>query len=298
MWRVLEIAGDGYFLHVNNRNIFVEKDGEIALPIAFADVNSIICHGKNLRFSESFLEGCLKNEIPLTFCDEKHIPLGILLPFYQHTDSLQRIEKQITAKLPKKKQAWQLIIKAKINAQAKVLHYYGKQQAGLILKSMSDHVLSGDSSNLEAQAAKLYFTSLFGKNFIRADDDDSINILLNYGYSIIRSSVARAVVSCGLYPGFGVFHSGRINPFCLVDDLMEPLRPLADKKVFDIYKHNENVKLTPPIKKDLISLATENMRYGKSSMELSTSTRKYVMEYLSFISGDSRHITFPEIEDT
>lgn len=296
MWRVLEIAGDGYFLHVRNKNILVEKEGNPPLPISFSDLHSVVCHGNNISFSESFFEGCLRNEIPITFCDEKHLPMGMLLPFYQHTDGFQRIQKQINAKLPKKKQAWQLIIKAKIAAQSNLLFFFGRENA-VVLKAMIDHVLSGDSTNLEAQAAKMYFESLFGGDFIRSDEDSEINIMLNYGYSIIRSTVARAISSCGLHPSFGVFHSGRINHFCLVDDLMEPIRPLVDRKVFSLYQQEKNTELTPSVKKSLIGLTTESVKFGNTFMELSLATRRYVMEYLSFISGEARSITFPEIGD-
>lgn len=296
MWRVLEIAGDGYFLHVRNKNVLVEKEGRPPLPISFSDLHSVICHGQNISFSDSFFEGCLRNEIPITFCDEKHLPLGMLLPFYQHTDGLQRIQKQINAKLPKKKQAWRLIIKSKISAQAGVLSFFEKESS-IVLKAMADHVLSGDSTNLEAQAARVYFESLFGEDFVRSDDDCEINTILNYGYSIIRSTVARAVSSCGLHPSFGVFHSGRTNPFCLVDDLMEPLRPIVDRKVFDLYQCEKSIELNPYIKKNLIGLTTEPVKFGPLSMELPIAVRKYVMEYLSFISGERSDISFPKMKD-
>lgn len=230
MWRVIDISGEGYILHVKNRNIRIEKHGTPPQSVPFSDIVSIVCHGKGTMFSEAFAEECMANEIPIIFCDEKHLPQGMLLPFYQHSDTFSRINYQVNATLPKKKQAWQQIIKAKVSAQAFVLEKYGIGKANM-LKAMADNVLSGDSTNIEAQAARVYFENLFGEEFIRSDDEDCINIALNYGYTILRSLVARAVVSCGLHPSFGLFHSGRINPFCLVDDLMEPLRPLVDRKL-------------------------------------------------------------------
>ena len=93
---------------------------------------------------------------------------------------------------------------------------------------MSQRVRSGDPDNFEAQGARRYWISLFSKKFKRDKGGDGINGLLNYGYAIVRSCVARGVVSAGLHPSLGIHHHNIYNPMCLVDDLMEPFRPLAD----------------------------------------------------------------------
>ena len=55
--------------------------------------------------------------------------------------------------------------------------------------------------------------------------------MLNYGYTVLRAGVARAVTTAGLHPSVGLHHSNRNNPMCLVDDLMEPFRPIVDYTV-------------------------------------------------------------------
>lgn len=47
--------------------------------------------------------------------------------------------------------------------------------------------------NREAYAAKMYWKALFGKEFVRSKDLPGINSFLNYGYAIMRASMARAV---------------------------------------------------------------------------------------------------------
>lgn len=294
MWRLIDIAGDGYYFHVKNKNICIEKDGKKIESVAFADINSIIVHGKQNSYSEEFLACCASYSIPFTICDEKHMPLGMLLPWYQHTESSIRQEKQINAKLPKKKQAWQKIIKAKVLNQAKLLQLTDNYEESKVLEVMSSHILSGDSTNIEAQAARTYFPALFGTSFIRQDEEEGINALLNYGYTIARSMVARAVVGTGLCPSISIFHSNRVNPFALCDDLVEPIRPFIDKTVQELSKEKEYICLSPEVKKQLISIITCPVRILNMDYELTKAIEIYVYSYYRFISGERSDIEYPK----
>lgn len=296
MWRLIDIAGNGYYFHVKNKNILIEKDGKKIDTIPFADVNSIIVHGNQNSYSEEFLSLCVSYSIPFIICDDKHVPSGMLLSWYQHTESSLRLEKQLRAKQPKKKQAWQKIVKAKITNQAKVLEFARCLEACRVLEMMVFHVLSGDSTNIEAQAARTYFPTLFGLSFIRQNEEDGINALLDYGYTVARSMIARAVVGAGLCPSISVFHSSRVNPYALCDDLVEPIRPFVDFKVFNICINNSNILLTPEIKEELISLLTYPVTILGQDYELTKAVEIYVYSYLKFISGESKEIEYPEFK--
>ena len=296
MWRVIDISGEGNYLHVKNRNIHVEKDGNRIESIAFADVNSIVVHGRHNVFSEEFLSMCIENSIPVIFCNNKHMPSGMLLQWYQHSDSALRLACQLSVSQPKRKQAWQRIIKAKISNQAVLLDRAGQYTASAALLSLRKRVLSGDSGNVEAQAARLYFDSLFGMDFIR-HENDSLNAFLDYGYTIIRSLVARAVVGAGLCPSVSIFHSNRRNPFALIDDLMEPLRAFADDKVIEICKTEAiDHGLGPSAKRTLISLVSHPVEIKGIACELSYATGVYVHSYYQFLSGESDSIDYPKFE--
>jgi CRISPR-associated protein Cas1 len=108
-------------------------------------------------------------------------------------------------------------------------------------------VKSGDSDNREAYGAKMYWKALFGKEFIRDKDGDGINALLNYGYALVRASVARSVCGAGLLPSLGIYHKNQLNPFCLADDLFEPFRPVVDVAVFQLVESGIS-ELSPQIK--------------------------------------------------
>lgn len=293
MWRIIDISGQGYYIHVKNRNILVEKDGKKVSAIAFADVSSIILHGSTNSFSEDFLSACVNNSIPLIICDEKHVPSGALIPWYKHTNYAIRLQMQMKVKLPKRKQAWQKIIKAKVLNQSCALKRSGFSNEAGILQSMASHVLSGDGTNIEAQAARLYFSSLFGSDFVRSNDKDIINPHLNYGYTIVRSIVARAVVGTGLCPSISIFHSNRVNPFALVDDLIEPIRPFVDSKVREILCKSCPDCLSPASKKELISLSTYNVWFCGQVNELIFAVEKYVLSYYRFIAGEENNICYP-----
>lgn len=295
MWRILDISGDGYHIYVEHSNVRIAK-GDSVTAVAFADIHSIICHGYRNEYSETFLSKCIENEVPVIFCDSKHHPSGMLLPWYQHGESFLRQKIQIDMTVPRGKRAWKYIIQAKIRAQAALLNMYSIPQSN-ILKQLADKVTSGDSSNMEAQAARIYFTSLFGKTFLRSDDTNPINSFLNYGYIVLRFLVARMVVSCGLNPSIGVFHSGLRNPFCLIDDLMEPLRPFVDYKVIENLTVINSLILTPQIKKELISIILMPVEFNSQKMELMNAVKLYILDYLKFISGKRKEITIPVFDE-
>src|SRR3546814_8596637 len=93
---------------------------------------------------------------------------------------------------------------------------------------MARRVRSGDPDNVEAQAARKYWPALMGSEFRRDQNAGGSNALLNYGYTVMRSCVARSIIGAGLHPAIGLHHHSRLNGFALADDLVEPFRPLVD----------------------------------------------------------------------
>lgn len=99
------------------------------------------------------------------------------------------------------------------------------------------NVKSADADNREGIAAKIYWSELFGTDFIRSRDGLPPNNLLNYGYTILRAAVTRSIMESRLFPAFGIFHRNRYNAFPLADDLMEPYRPYVDELIYNL--HNQ-----------------------------------------------------------
>jgi CRISPR-associated protein Cas1 len=138
--------------------------------------------------------------------------------------------KQAAVSLPTRKRIWKQIVQAKIRAQARALVEI--RGADLGLGALADRVRAGDPQNLEAQAAVRYWKMIFGRtDFRRRPDAPDENRFLNYGYTVLRAMVARAVCAAGLHPSLGLHHHNRYDAYQLADDLMEPFRPIVDRAV-------------------------------------------------------------------
>lgn len=168
---------------------------------------------------------------------------------------------QWQAKAPLIKQAWKQIVTAKVLMQAAALEAIGEPPAAL--RMMVRKITSGDSTNIEAQAARHYWPRLMGPDFRRNTSESGANALLNYGYTVLRASAARAVVAAGLHPTIGLFHSNRSNAFALADDLMEPFRPLVDCTVRTIIRQR-GAEVDPKAKQALARLIATDIPLGDS----------------------------------
>lgn len=294
MWKILDLEGDNYFLHVEHNCLAVKKDGKTVVTSSFSDIHSILCHGGRITYSDEFIRQCIESNIPLIFCDATHVPCGMVLPVFQHGDTAERFNLQIQASQAQKKQAWKYIIQEKLDNQSQHLQARGFLKEANTLTALSKQVNSGDSLNYEAQGAQIYFSIIYGLHFSRKDNS-FVNALLNYGYTILRSCVARAVVSMGLAPVFGVFHSNKHNPYCLVDDLMEPIRPLVDMYVSKILElSNTEGSVTPSLKKILIGITKHSVIFGKQHQELTFAIQNYIRSYILYLSRKEKTLMFPK----
>lgn len=111
-----------------------------------------------------------------------------------------------------------MLVKQKITNQAKCLAYLNKD-GSRELHAIASEVKSGDSTNREGFAARVYFNSYMPST--TRQEDNTVNAALNYGYSIMRGSVARSLAAYGFIPAVGVHHCNELNPFNLADDFME-----------------------------------------------------------------------------
>lgn len=205
--------------------------------IPFADIAVLVTSHPQISFTQAVLANLAAAGGMLIVSNEKHLPAAMLLPLSTHSTQTERFAKQAAVSLPTRKRAWQQIVQAKLRAQARLLEETNGDDSGLGL--MVGKVRSGDPDNLEAQAARIYWQALFGEGepgsagvpFRRDPEGEGINLYLNYGYAVLRATVARALCASGLHPSLGVHHHNRYDTFCLADDLMEPYRPLVDRVV-------------------------------------------------------------------
>lgn len=227
--RTIEISSGPCRLFVKNGQLALEKPESPPVIIPSEDIGVLILNHPAITLTQGVLAAMAENGAVVLTCGKDHMPSGIHLPFVGHGSQTARYYSQIEAKAPLNKRLWQKIVMAKIALQAEALSYAGLNDGGL--RHFPKRVQSGDSGNLEAQAAQRYWPLLLGKNFRRDRNGKPPNDLLNYGYMVLRATIARALCAAGLLPALGVFHRSRGNAFCLADDLMEPFRPYVDLKV-------------------------------------------------------------------
>lgn len=294
MGHIIDIDGEGFFLCIKNCCLTAMKENSRILSIHPSDVESIICHGNSQYLSTAFISTCAENNIPIVFCDKQHLPISISLPYNQHTKTFERFSLQMNTSKPCKKQIWQSIIKEKIKNQAYHLKHYDKIKPYEELLHLSEMVKSGDITNCEAQAAKIYFQNLFEQPFKRHDEDIT-NGILNYLYTIIRSCIARQVVGSGLNPFFSIFHSNKNNTFALIDDLIEIFRPLADRYAILILNKfkGENI-VTPSIKRDCINITKHVLIFLSQEQEFQVAIKNFIYSYIAILNKSSKKITFPK----
>lgn len=202
----------------------ISQEVEVALPLD--DIAVLMIESQQVALTTAVLSRLAEVGASVIVCGPKHLPVLMGHPCAGHSRLSGIHRMQLATTLPFRKRCWQRIVQAKIRNQAECLRLLGRN-GGERLLNLSDQVRSGDPSNVEGLAAREYFRLLFGDEFVRMNED-GINAALNYGYAVLRASIARSLAAHGFLLTQGVHHSSELNPFNLADDFLEPLRPLVD----------------------------------------------------------------------
>jgi CRISPR-associated protein Cas1 len=254
--RVLDFTEGAAYLHIRDNQLIVERDGRAIASTPAAEIAAIILANPRVTCSQSVFAVLMQTGGAVVCCDSNHLPVGLLLPTTAHFAQAERFAAQAAASLPRKKRAWQQIVRHKITAQAALLK--DLRSGSVPLLELARRVRSGDPDNVEAQAARRYWPLLFAEpGFRRRRDAGGPNRLLNYGYAVLRAFVGRAICAAGLHPSLGVHHHNRYNAYCLADDLMEPYRPIVDAAVVQhVATFGPDASLDPPGKRALLEPLT------------------------------------------
>lgn len=233
-WRGLHVSRSATLLLRQGQCVVVQEGEEATFPLE--DIAWIVLDSRQAMLSGPLLSELARHGIPFLVPDERHHPVGVLLPFHTYFAQSRIAHLQVAVSEPFRKRVWQALIVAKISNQAAVLRIAGKP-GWERLEDMSEKVASGDEANLEAQAARFYWSRLF-QEFVREPGGDRRNSLIDYGYAVARAALARACVASGLLPAFGFHHRSQVNPFNLIDDLIEPFRPFVDRLALARLEHS------------------------------------------------------------
>jgi len=248
MYRVVDIESDGLFLAVHRGFLTVNAGGEERGRIALEDIEALIVHAHGTTWSNTVFTRLSERAVPVVLCGTNHAPVACVWPLEGHYQQAARMRAQLAATKPLGKQLWARIVVAKIRMQGEVLVHFGAEAGAFGMLARS--VRSGDPGNVEAQAARRYWKALMGPGFNRDQAGGGVNGLLNYGYTVLRALLSRAICAAGLHPTISVFHSNRNNAFALADDLMEPYRPFVDLMVRRLTLRGI-IEVTPDAKREL-----------------------------------------------
>ncbi|WP_419845425.1 type II CRISPR-associated endonuclease Cas1 [Candidatus Poriferisocius sp.] len=268
--RVLDIAEGRRYLSKRRGSLAVVCDpgtpeaSETLLP--FDEIESVIVHTPQASYSNGAILELSRRGIPLVCCDETHTPAAWLWPVEANFEQGRRMTAQAAMSDDLRDDLWADIVRAKLEAQAAVVRGEGFPDDRLL--EFARAVLPGDRSNMEAQAARLYWRLLFDECFRRRRFGDAPNGLLNYGYAVLRASVARQLCAAGLHPSLALHHHNRFNPFCLADDLMEPFRPAVDRAVLALWRSGQE-EVTAKTKPALVAVMTESVSTDRGVAPLS-----------------------------
>lgn len=273
----------------------IKKEAERTIPIE--DIGVVILDNKRITLTSGVMEALLENNCAVITCNQKSMPVGLLLPLCGNTTQNERFRSQLEASLPLRKQLWQQTIKQKILNQEHVLRINTDQETNC-MRIWSNDVRSGDPDNLEARAAAYYWKNVFTNypNFVRDREGTPPNNLLNYGYAILRAIIARALVGSGLLPTLGIHHHNRYNAYCLADDIMEPYRPYVDQLVLDIIQCNLEISdITRDLKMQLLGIPMLDIVINGKRSPLMIAAQQTTASLARCFAGESKRISYPEM---
>jgi CRISPR-associated protein Cas1 len=280
--RIVEIASEGRYLSVDRGFLSVAHAGEVVGTVPLDDIAALICNAHGLSYSNNLLVALATRGVPIILCGNNHAPAGVVWGVDTHHVQSRRLDLQIGVAKGRRHQIWKQIVQSKLLMQAAALRLCGKPHAPLT--ALVRKVQAGDKGNIEGQGARAYWTLLFGGSFRRDRDEPGVNALLNYGYAVLRSIVARRVMGCGLTPGIGIYHTNAGNPMRLVDDLMEPFRSVVDVFVWRLLQDGV-VEVTPDAKRTLGSLPTRTLRTDAGLSPLTVVAERLCHSFVGALEG-------------
>ena len=280
-------------LHFKDNQLIIEKDNN-STKVPLEDINYVLIEDPTTILTTRLLAEFGKNAISLIVCDEKFEPTSIMYPYNYHFKQLDVFSHQLEIDENIKNEFWNQIVQRKIENSIRVLEMTSKEEFPISkLNEYINEVIDGDIKNREVLAAKIYFRSIFGSDFIRFYDD-KINAALNYGYTIIASAIIRNLAVYGLNTYLGIHHSSKINNFNLAYDFLEPYRSVVDKFIYD-NKDDIVFPLSFDFRKKLIDLLNKEVLHKNKKYTIEYSISLLIKSYIKSFSTGEIKLDLPTI---
>lgn len=294
MWRSI-IVYNGERLSIKDDWLVVTYEDGQTKHLPLEDIYCIVIDNRNLTMTIPTIASLASHNVHVIVTDEHHLPAAQLYPMNTNYHSYRILKKQLALASDFRGLAWQRIVRSKIENQAICLqNQWTENNVVERLRELADEVEPHDVGNREGISAKLYFRNLFGSEFVRFADDN-INKMLNYGYAIIRSGVAKSLVAHGFNCVLGIHHISETNDFNLADDFMEPLRAVVDDWVAshaDCYEEG----LSKHVKGELVSLYNTEVLFDGKQMKVRYAIDSMVRSFVTAVeTNNPARLVLPEI---
>ena len=222
-----------------------------------ADLAVVLVAHPQVTFTQAVLSGLAAAGGVFVACDGRNLPVGMMLPLAAHHAQAERFARPGPRTAARAQAALAADCASKDQGPGRAAR--GTARRGFRPSGPGrPRPLRATRANVEARAARRYWPQVFADlDFRRQRENEDQNILLNYGYAVLRAIVARAVCAAGLHPSLGIHHHNRYDAFCLADDLMEPFRPAVDHAVAEYMStHDEPYGLEAAAKQQIIGELT------------------------------------------
>lgn len=280
-------------LRVENYQLAITQEGSTT-RVPFDNLCAIVLATKQITLTSSVLVRAGEVGVTIITTNDKHIPNGVMIGFHQHSRQSEITQLQSDMGASLKKQTWKVLVKQKILNQAIALKNFAPEQA-LIINKLVLKVRSGDPGNVEALAARNYWTKIFYSGFIR-HQGCVVNMALNYTYAIVRAMISKAIAASGLIPSLGVHHKNALNAFNLSDDLIEPFRPIIDLYVREKLSNLSNVscELNKDLRKELLGIGFAKCIINGKVYEIATAIQEVCDSFVRVLRNrDSKLMIVP-----
>lgn len=263
----------------------VVRDQEGAVHVLPSDIAVVVLDHPAVTITAAAIKSLAAAGCVILVTDDRHLPLAETLPVGSRGRTGRRLRQQLALEQsPVGARLWRNIILARIHSEATVLRTLGRNGA-LYLERLAGKVSDGDLTNQEAQAARHYWKHLWSEGFRREKQGakDGISVRLNYGYAIVRSVIARALVAAGLTPIVGIGHHSEENPFNLADDFIEPYRFLVEQHVAEGLAAAPDAEFDATTRAEIAACVTREVRLDSKVFRVPAAIERTVESFVQVL---------------
>ncbi len=279
----LVVVRPGSRIGVSKGFLTIRSDGQ-DLKIPLNEVDEVLISSRGVLISSNLIMELALLGIPIHFVRGDGLSTAMVWPTIPNKTVMTRRAQYEVALNGKSLSYAKEFVKAKIHNKAWLLKYLGKSRrrldirdCGYLVEEYVDRVEgcsnSKDLINVEAEASRRYWRCYAelvpdtGFKYRDQEGDDPVNLALNYGYGILRSTVMKSIIMAGLDPYAGFLHVDKSGRPSLILDFMEPFRFVVDKAVAELV-----VKYVPEVHD---SMLTHDARKAVANRVLKSMSEEY-----------------------